>query len=291
MKYVVNVPVADLRREPTQVEGYYDLLQETQVLYNEPLKGHKINNGWVFVEAIEQQKHDVEKGWSGYPGWVRAEHLIEVNSFPSPNLCVITPWACIEKECGSELEVSMGTKLEGVEELDEKWVLKLPQGSSGTISKKVVKAARSNQWGVDLVNRGKQLIDSPYFWGGRSAYKQGLKKQLTSVDCSSLVNLLYQTEWQTLPRDAHDQFLRCSRIESSQMKPGDLIFLAPAKKQNRISHVMIFVEEDLFLEAEWEAQKVRLVSSINKLGLSMKGIPWGYNNGEYCIYFSSLTEK
>lgn len=91
-----------------------------------------------------------------------------------------------------------------------------------------------------------------------------------------------------MPRDAHDQFLRCFRCEPDQLQPGDLIFLAPSKKPSRISHVMIFVAEDLFLEAEMKAQKVRLVSSKDKLKRSLNNLPYGYDNGEYSIYTSTF---
>lgn len=51
---------------------------------------------------------------------------------------------------------------------------------------------------------------------------------------------------------------------------------------------MIYAGEDQFLEAEMQAKKVKLTLSKNKLGLSVKEISWGYNNGEFLIYFASV---
>lgn len=112
-KYLVNTPIADLRREPIPCEKFYDSLQETQILYNERLLGFPANNGWVYVQATEQLKFFSDGEWGGYPGWVHASHLIEVDDFPKPNLCVTTPAGTIEKRLGV-IQVSMGTCLEGI---------------------------------------------------------------------------------------------------------------------------------------------------------------------------------
>ncbi len=285
MKYLVNVPVANLRREPIEGRTPLDRHQETQLLFNERLKGYGINNGWIFVEALEQQKCFADGEWGGYPGWVQADQLIEVSDFPAPNLSVIIPWGQIERPQGV-LEVSLGTLLVGVEELPRHWRLRLPDGTEGLILKESVSHnRRSASWRLNIVNRGKQLLDSPYFWGGRSGYRPDWPKPFTSVDCSALVELLYRTEGVSLPRDAHDQFLLCDRCESADLQPGDLIFLAPSKKAGRIAHVMIFAGDDQFLEAEMKAEKVRLVPAQSKLGCSIKDLPYGYDTGEYVIYY------
>lgn len=80
---------------------------------------------------------------------------------------------------------------------------------------------RSQGWRQAVVERGKQLLGAPYFWGGRFAY-QG--DPFASVDCSGLVSLLYRTEWIELPRDAHDQFLISAPREGAELQVGDLAF-------------------------------------------------------------------
>lgn len=285
-KYLVNVPVADLRREPVPAKELYDPHQETQLLYNERLIGLEVNNGWLYVEALEQLKSFEGGRWHGYPGWISASQVIEVEQFPVTNLTVISPWAQIT----SQISVSFGTRLVGVEELADTWRLKLADGSEGFILKNAVKGERSPLWREAIVERGKAFLGAPYFWGGRSAYREDLQRPFTSVDCSGLVQLLYRSEGFNLPRDAHDQFLYCRRQEGRDMQAGDLLFQAPVRR-SRITHVMIYIGNDELLEAEMAAGKVRVVSLKNKFGTTMKEMPWGYNNGEHLIYGSSLTEK
>ena len=270
-KYLVNVPVANLRREPIELRMGQDTLQETQLLFNESLRGAEVNNGWVFVEAIEQQKCFASGEWGGYPGWVRADQLIEVAEFPKCNLCVTVPWAQIENR-----KLSIGTRLEGIEELPNTWKVKLPDGTNGEIAKSEVES--SKEWRSEIIKRGIPLLGSPYFWGGRSAF---------SMDCSGLVQLLYRTVGFSLPRDAHDQFLQCRRCESNHLEVGDLVFLAKSNKPGRISHVMIYAGDDQLLEAEMKAGVVRMVSAPQKLGVSLKNLPSGYNNGEHLVYPTS----
>jgi gamma-D-glutamyl-L-lysine dipeptidyl-peptidase len=279
-KYLVNVPVANLRREPIEGRSLSDPHQETQLLFNEPLKGFGINNGWVYVEAIEQQKCFANGEWRGYPGWVRADALIEVEQYPKANLCIHALWSILHTAKG-ETRLSLGTRLEGIEERGS-WRVRLPDGSEGSIAKEEVSQSGSQEWRSELVKRGMQMIDAPYFWGGRSAYCPG--RPLTSVDCSGLVQLLYRTVWRSLPRDAHDQFLHSYRKESSLLEPGDLVFTASSNSPSRINHVMIYLGEDQLLEAEMKAQKVRVVSAQDKLGVSLKKLPWGYQNGKDLIY-------
>lgn len=276
-KYLVNVPVTDLRREPIPLRNQCDPLQETQLLFNERLLGLAANNGWVCARAIEQPKCLANCEWSGYPGWVRADHLIEVAQFTPPTLSVQIPWATLD------VPLSMGTLLTGVKEESGVWKVRLPDGSQGRVAKEAVKPLKRRiykGWRNDLLQRGTQLIEAPYFWGGRSA---------TSLDCSGLVELLFRVQGISLPRDAHDQFLRCA--PRSSLEIGDLIFLAPVQKPARISHVMLYAGDEMLLEAEQRAGKVRLVSTKNKLGIAIQNLPWGFNNGEYFIYKASLTEK
>lgn len=268
-----------MRREPVSRKEWYDPHQESQLLFNERLFGLKVNNGWIYVEALEQRKCGGE-GWGGYPGWVLATQVVEVEQFPVPNLSVIAPWAQIVTTEG-EIEVSMGTQLVSAGEKADRWLLRLPDGKEGSISKSDVKSGRSERWREGVLERGKLFLDAPYFWGGRSA---------GSVDCSGLVQLLYRTEGFDLPRDAHDQFLFCKRSEGSLMQAGDLLFQAPVKR-GRVTHVMIYMGNDELLEAEMAAGKVRVVSLKDKFETSIKNLPWGYNNGEHLVYCSSLTEK
>jgi len=96
-----------------------------------------------------------------------------------------------------------------------------------------------------LVEEAKQFLDAPYLWGGRST---------GSVDCSGLIDLLYRAQGIQLPRDAHDQFLFGKR--TSTLQPGDPLYLA---KGERINHVILKLDDWLFIESPETGKKVRLL--------------------------------
>ena len=87
-KYIVNVAVTDLRREPVCASPALtkDPLQESQVLLGEPVLVEKIVDGWARVHVVNQPKFLPNGEWSGYPGWIKAADLSEEgkeNPFPS----------------------------------------------------------------------------------------------------------------------------------------------------------------------------------------------------------------
>lgn len=78
-QFYVKVPVTDLRREPilASKDPGKDPLQESQVLYGEPVLVEKIVDGWARVNVPGQRKCTKEGEWCDYPGWIVAEHLSE----------------------------------------------------------------------------------------------------------------------------------------------------------------------------------------------------------------------
>ena len=85
MKYIVTVPVCDLRREPFSHSNQFikDPLQETQLLYGERLYVKEIKGDWAYIEAIEQKKSSGT--WIGYPGWVKTSQITKISDFPELN--------------------------------------------------------------------------------------------------------------------------------------------------------------------------------------------------------------
>ena len=120
-----------------------------------------------------------------------------------------------------------------------------------------------------IVDEARKLIGSPYFWGGRSLYDPNNKTITTGVDCSGLMNLAYWNLGWTIPRDAHEQFLKATRIDAQMLKPGDLIFLSAPGHSEHISHVMMLATPTTIIEAPQTGERVREVPFDERLGMSI----------------------
>lgn len=286
-KFLVNVAVTDLRKEPVPAQFTFerDLLQESQLLYNESVVGIEEKGDWIYVEAIEQQKYSADGGWRGYPGWVLRKHLVPVNEFPKNNFTVTDEWNVIYREpfLDSEIvsQVCMGTRLFILEQVGPWHILKLPDGSQGALK-------TSSQPDATLLITAKRMQGHPYFWGGKSFFNPLWKQQLSGCDCSGLVGLVYSVHGKQLPRDAQDQFLRCKPVDFVDMKVGDLIFLEDVQKPGRKSHVMLYAGGDAFFDTNITDKKAVAATATVRFGIPFANMKQNQNCGKYLISFGSL---
>jgi cell wall-associated NlpC family hydrolase len=82
-----------------------------------------------------------------------------------------------------------------------------------------------------VVQVAQQWIGVPYVFGGCS--RRG-------VDCSCLVQLIYDQVGISLPRTAAEQYAATSRLSRDQLRPGDLVFFANTYMPG-ISHVGLYI--------------------------------------------------
>ncbi len=259
MNFLVNRPVIDLRREPfenTVFEGI-DYKLETQLLYGEHVVVEKEQDDWVFIKAIEQLKCLPDGSWAGYPGWVKKEFLRPTQNIPQYNLIVKSLWAQIESSI--PFTVSIGTRLLGIQEFPDHWIVELVDGLNGKVSKNDVWlcSQKKEDTAQSILEHGRKMIGFPYYWGGRSAHQPDWKHVKTSIDCSGFVNLLFRIHGMDIPRDAHDQFLKATPCSFIDLAPGDLIFTASTTKPERISHVMVYSGNENLIEATASSGNVR----------------------------------
>ena len=100
-----------------------------------------------------------------------------------------------------------------------------------------------------LVASAMGLLGVPYRYGGNNV-KSGL-------DCSGLVRLVFeQSVGKVLPRRAAEQAAATEVIDSSELKPGDLVFFNTMKRA--FSHVGIYVGEGKFIHAPRTGSEVRV---------------------------------
>jgi len=279
--FTVNVPVTDLRSEPSEPDFslHIDRRQESQLLFGELVEVvHETADGWVKIHALEQSRYRSETDWTGYPGWVRKEHLVKGEL--RPNLVVTSLWSTL----GSK-EIPLGTYLEGVEEVGHHWMVRLPNGSVSPIAKKDVAKIPLKPTLAHIVESAQKLIGHRYTWGGRCPFRPNWNKSHTSVDCSGLINLAYRAEGLILPRDAHDQYLMSDPVKPTQLRAADLIFSSPADRPQRMTHVMLFIEGDTFIDANITDGKVVLCTAKERFGTPFAKMSQGIQVQETLLHF------
>jgi lipoprotein Spr len=80
---------------------------------------------------------------------------------------------------------------------------------------------------------------APYHYGGR---------ELTGVDCSAFVCILYQQVYGVdLSGPAGDLYTQCDKVKVADLKEGDLVFFRINSKN--ISHVGVYLQNNKFVHA------------------------------------------
>jgi len=264
---LVNVPVADLRSSsgPVTQNLEYDPLLETQLLYNESVEILEESGDWLRVEALEQKEFTHKSAWQGYPGWILKSAVNRTEEILPPNLVVKTATGTLRNKPSSQIsgfEISMGTQLLSEKGKEKNGFLKIktPSGKTAWIHKEEVRPRvilSQNSARKTILESGADLLDRPYFWGGRSQ---------KSVDCSGLVNLAYRAAVIEIPRDSQEQYMTTRKIKKDELEPGDLIFSASQENPHKITHVTIFVDSTTVLEAPKTGQTVRKIEFDKKYG-------------------------
>lgn len=314
---VVTIPVADVRATPgsSPASGIHDPLQETQLLYGERVKVLNTDGGWAFIEAVEQAEYTHANAWQGYPGWVRRDALRSLG--PSTTLraesrteaeglgtqprsdgasqaVVSAKWATLWADASADaasMQVPIGTTLRLTKTDGPLCALQLFDGRPAWIARGDVHFLHElRRFPIELrrqavVRAAEQLLDDPYFWGGRSPSLSATGPLVTGVDCSGLVNLAYRAAGIDIPRDAHEQYLRARKIVIP--KPADLIFLSAPDDPKKIVHVMLYAGDGWLIEGPGTGLAVRRVELAARLGVSVEHLPPGTRIGNQVLHLGT----
>ncbi len=264
----VSAPVVNLRKEPVKAAHTFehDPLEETQLLYGEPVKVLGESGEWVRVEAVEQQEWTHNKRWEGYPGWVEKTQLVLEPLNGSPNLLIISKEGAVRPEPRSNapalLTLSICSRLTALSSNLVHWQrVRLLDGSIGWIEAEVVTQTPIQFPNYPLlrqklVRAARLFLGDPYYWGGRSS---------TAVDCSGLVGLAHQVNGIQIPRDAHEQRMKARPLNRDQLKAGDLVFLSEKEEPEKITHVMMYIGDGKVIEGPGTGQAVREIDLDERL--------------------------
>lgn len=100
-----------------------------------------------------------------------------------------------------------------------------------------------------LSSERKKILHECKGWLG-TPYKYAGAEKGVGADCSGVVLMVYLDATDIkLPRNSAKQAEFCKKIKKEQVRPGDLVFFATGKDPDRISHVGIMIDDDVFIHA------------------------------------------
>jgi cell wall-associated NlpC family hydrolase len=103
----------------------------------------------------------------------------------------------------------------------------------------------------DVILQGLKLVGVRYRLGGNN--------EDSGLDCSGFVRLVFQDSIGTsLPRTAREMSEVGQQIDTSQLKPGDLVFFNTMRRT--FSHVGIYLGDNHFMHAPRTGAEVRVES-------------------------------
>jgi gamma-D-glutamyl-L-lysine dipeptidyl-peptidase len=274
-----------------------DPFQETQVIYGETVRVLRTDGPWALIEAIEQPEFTHNQKWEGYPGWIAQGALVPKPGDWTPNAVVSVLYAKLHDEPSdrsSFVEAPLGARLQVVSEKSPWARVRRPGKEDGWVRTKDLRRFSDMPKGEGALRRAvlktaRLFQEEPYYWGGRVSHRPDMVERPTGVDCSALVNLAYRVNGVDVPRDSHEQYLRSRPIIRSELKPGDLVFLAKTASPNRIVHVMLWAGNDRVVEAVHEYNVVRVVTVSEKLGKPLVDIFPLEAVGDRFVYFGRLV--
>ena len=121
----------------------------------------------------------------------------------------------------------------------------------GLISKLGDTIQQATDRAADLVVNAMDSLGVPYRRGGNSAE--------TGFDCSGFVRAMFQeTMGLILPRRAEEQAAATTRIDKTELQPGDLVFFNTMRRA--YSHVGIYLGDGKFIHAPRTGSHVRVES-------------------------------
>lgn len=119
----------------------------------------------------------------------------------------------------------------------------------------------SDPMGKALVSEAQRWIGTRYQYGGNS--KSG-------TDCSGLVMRVYQDVCGVkIPRSTREQVKYCTKVARNKIRPGDLVFFAPVKAEDKVSHVGLYVGEG------------KMIHASSSRGVMVSGFDTGYWGDRY----------
>lgn len=243
---VVNEGVGELRRKPDHAAE-----QVSQAVLGTPLQvlSTRDKGRWVRAQAPD-----------GYKAWIRSWSVVpmsarELKSYHNGPFVEIDALVARVRERATNRspalrEAPVGTRLRRLGRSGN-WIrVLLPDGERGflhakdlLVDKNTLRSRSRPQDIPSLLRSAQRFLGVPYQWGGITA---------KGLDCSGLIQTLFEMHGVLLPRDSKDQFRWVRKHayvyrESADVQYGHLVFFG--ETDARVAHVGIALEHGEFLHA------------------------------------------
>lgn len=201
-------------------------------------------DGWAHITSGEVEGYvSMEYLLTGPDAWMKAEELaktvviadvdaLNVREEPNTESAVMTQVLKNEElEYVETLEDWIKVSIDGEDAyVAAEYVTVKDKLSTAITMTELLYGAGVSDVRVELVEYAKQFVGNPYVWGGTSLTK--------GADCSGFVLSVYKKFGVKLPHYTVSQSKLGTKIKTSELQPGDLIFYS---KNGTINHVAIYI--------------------------------------------------
>lgn len=246
---LVNVSVATIKKEPR-----FAVAATTQALVGTPLRLLEFKTPFWRVQMPD-----------GYIGWVHrlqiarmsAKELADWNA--SRRVVVTARFTTLTSENGATLApLTAGSIVRFIEKQGNRVLVQLPDGHSGFLRTSDVRETNAHFSFCDRLRReeprafvrqllgtAKQLLGTPYLWGGMST---------NGVDCSGFVSLVWRLNGVILSRDADQQIAQAKQLDVlcvEDIPAGSLVAFGQKNEagENVVRHIGIALENGDFIHS------------------------------------------
>ena len=246
---LVNVSVATIKKEPR-----FAVAATTQALAGTPLRLLEFKTPFWRVQMPD-----------GYIGWVHrlqiarmsAKELADWNA--SRRVVAAARYTTLTSENGATLApLTAGSIVRFIEKQGNRVLVQLPDGHSGFLRTSDVRETNAHFSFCDRLRRekprafvrqllgtAKQLLGTPYLWGGMST---------NGVDCSGFVSLVWRLNGVILSRDADQQIAQAKQLDVlcvEDIPAGSLVAFGQKNEagENVVRHIGIALQNGDFIHS------------------------------------------
>jgi cell wall-associated NlpC family hydrolase len=244
-KALVTISVANIRSQPK-----HSAELATQALMGTPLNVLKEDDGWYLVQTPDQYLSWVDR--AGIQ--LMTEEEMEI-WYRSPKLVFTDLVGYVWKSPDTKEMISdlvAGDILTIENESISHYLVSLPDQRKGWIEKSKAQdwetwISSRNTSPENLISTAKQMMGSPYLWGGTS---------IKGMDCSGFTKTIFYLNGQIIPRDASQQINEGELIDADKnwekLQVGDLLFFgekATSDKKEKVVHVGMWIGNGEFIHS------------------------------------------